>query len=172
MARPLWAKLIMMFQDLMQLNTVKAISLWQPWATLAAMGAKSIETRSWYTPYRGLLLIHAAKRWTGDEVSVCGSEPFRTLLKGLGFTALEQIPLGRMLGVVTLKDVCRTEAGDIPYNLSEQEYALGDYSCNRFAWQLINPRPFPKPFLYRGRQGLFDVPVSDICPYLQLEAVA
>lgn len=41
---------------------MKALSLWQPWATLIANGAKQIETRSWSTSYRGPILIHAAKR--------------------------------------------------------------------------------------------------------------
>ena len=41
---------------------MKAISLWQPWATLVGLGVKTIETRSWATKYRGPLAIHAAKR--------------------------------------------------------------------------------------------------------------
>ncbi len=41
---------------------MKALTLWQPWASLIAIGAKSIETRSWATPYRGRLAIHAAAR--------------------------------------------------------------------------------------------------------------
>lgn len=40
---------------------MKALSLWQPWATLIAIGAKQYETRGWSTPYRGPLIIHAAK---------------------------------------------------------------------------------------------------------------
>ncbi len=40
---------------------MKAITLWQPWATLVAIGAKRFETRSWSTHYRGPLAIHAAK---------------------------------------------------------------------------------------------------------------
>lgn len=40
---------------------MKAITLTQPWATLVAIGAKRIETRSWATRYRGPLAIHAAK---------------------------------------------------------------------------------------------------------------
>lgn len=43
-------------------NTIKALSLTQPWATLVAIGAKKIETRSWQTPYRGRLAMLA----TGD----------------------------------------------------------------------------------------------------------
>ena len=34
---------------------VKALTLTQPWATLVAIGAKRIETRSWSTRYRGPL---------------------------------------------------------------------------------------------------------------------
>ncbi len=48
---------------------MKAISLWQPWAS--AIGPhpeqKHLETRSWQTPYRGWLAIHAAKRWTKEQ---------------------------------------------------------------------------------------------------------
>ena len=39
---------------------MKVLTLTQPWATLVAIGAKRIETRSWATKYRGPLLIHAA----------------------------------------------------------------------------------------------------------------
>ena len=49
---------------------MKAISLWQPWASLIAIGAKSIETRSWPAP-RALIgdriAIHAAKTTTGFD---------------------------------------------------------------------------------------------------------
>jgi len=41
---------------------MKALTLWQPWASLIAVGAKRIETRSWSTKYRGPLAIHAAAR--------------------------------------------------------------------------------------------------------------
>ena len=32
---------------------MKCISLWNPWATLMALGVKTIETRSWGTDFRG-----------------------------------------------------------------------------------------------------------------------
>jgi hypothetical protein len=41
---------------------MKALTLWQPWASLIAVGAKTIETRGWSTSYRGPLAIHASKR--------------------------------------------------------------------------------------------------------------
>ena len=44
---------------------MRALSLTEPWATLVAIEAKRIETRSWQTGYRGELLIHAAKNYPG-----------------------------------------------------------------------------------------------------------
>ena len=62
---------------------MKALTLHQPWASLIAVGAKTIETRSWSTKYRGPIAIHAGRRepftdllmaralrWTGGEWSV------------------------------------------------------------------------------------------------------
>ena len=36
---------------------MKALSLYQPWATAIALGSKRIETRGWPTSYRGPLAI-------------------------------------------------------------------------------------------------------------------
>jgi len=41
---------------------MRGLTLIQPWASAIAMGLKTIETRSWRTPYRGRLLIHAGKK--------------------------------------------------------------------------------------------------------------
>jgi len=40
---------------------MKALSVKQPYASLIALGQKPIEFRSWYTHYRGRLLICASK---------------------------------------------------------------------------------------------------------------
>lgn len=64
---------------------MKILSLTQPWATLVSLGAKKIETRSWSTPYRGKLLIHAAKGLgsVGGKRGykrLCFTEPFLSVL--------------------------------------------------------------------------------------------
>ena len=41
---------------------MKALTVYQPWASLIACGSKTLETRRWATKYRGPLAIHAAKR--------------------------------------------------------------------------------------------------------------
>lgn len=60
---------------------MKALTLHQPWATLVALGIKTVETRSWYTPYRGPLAIHAGLK---DVVPVGGMHlpPLRRLRPG------------------------------------------------------------------------------------------
>ena len=41
------------------------LTLTQPYATLVAIGAKQIETRSWYSSVRDDILIHAATTYAG-----------------------------------------------------------------------------------------------------------
>ncbi len=53
---------------------MKALTIWQPWASLIACGVKKYETRSWPTKYRGPIAIHSALkpfsecwRWSVSE---------------------------------------------------------------------------------------------------------
>lgn len=63
---------------------MKTISLWQPWASLVAIKAKRIETRSWYTSYRGPLAIHAAKVFPKWVHELCCEAPFSEALVEYG----------------------------------------------------------------------------------------
>lgn len=63
---------------------VKALSLWQPWASLLVHGHKRVETRGWPTSFRGPLLIHAAKRLDDEQGEICHQEPFRSAIETLG----------------------------------------------------------------------------------------
>lgn len=52
---------------------MKAISLWQPWASLIACGAKSFETRHWAPPRELIgqtIAIHAAKKIDKDAAAM------------------------------------------------------------------------------------------------------
>lgn len=64
---------------------MRCITLTQPYATLIAIGAKKIETRSWSTSHRGLLAIHAAQGLgpVGGKRGykrLCFTEPFLSVL--------------------------------------------------------------------------------------------
>ena len=42
---------------------MKVITIKQPWASLACLGIKDIENRTWATKIRGTVLIHAAQTY-------------------------------------------------------------------------------------------------------------
>ncbi len=139
---------------------MKLISLWEPWATLMAIGAKRIETRSWQTSYRGWLAIHASKGGLGKaQLQECCSDPrFSLALSG------EVLKPGHIVAVVELIDCCPMEDrgclpgvfSDYPEMDTPQERAFGDYHPDRWAWvtdRLFRLQPIP----YKAAQGLCDV---------------
>jgi activating signal cointegrator 1 len=165
---------------------VKALSLTQPWATLVAIGAKRIETRSWPTGYRGVLAIHAAKGFPAWAREACDEEPFYGELVKTGclwpvgdetltYKAAERfaaLPLGAIVAVAHLDAVCRTEAIHWPGVTAlhgidpERELAFGDYAPGRFAWRLSAVIRLANPIPCRGALGLWDVP-ADIARQLE-----
>lgn len=130
---------------------MKVISLWQPWASLIAIGAKKYETRSWYTPYRGPLLIHAAQ--TKTEMWNLSHEPFRSALAPGGEVV---IPFGQVLCLVDLVEVVPVE--NVIGRIGERERAFGDYTPHRgrYAWKLDNLRLLRQFIPLRGQRRLWD----------------
>jgi len=130
---------------------MKALSLWQPWASAMALGLKSIETRHWSTSYRGPMAIHAAKRWTRDERE-WGAE----MADLHGAPILANPPLGAIIAVGVLISI---EATDILRgNISETEEMFGNYGPKRFGWIFKDLVALPEPIPMRGMQGLWNWP--------------
>ena len=145
---------------------IKAISLWQPWASLIAIGAKKYETRSWATSYRGPLLICAAKGGLPIiEVRAFLMRPeFYSALSQIipkrgGIEVYPYLPFGQAVAIVDLTDCIRTELFKRGHPVFLRENIFGDFSSGRYAWKLENVRAV-EPFPVRGRQGLFDVEVD------------
>lgn len=141
-------------------GTYKALTIWQPYANLIAIGAKTIETRGWGTRYRGPVLIHAAKRWNEDLVDVCKNA--MDVLRNDEFTALPgsehigKLPWGETLGkVLCIADlVDSVEMTEGPGGLDQ---VFGWFGPGRFGWRFENVRPFDPPFALTGKQGLWEV---------------
>ena len=136
---------------------MKVISLLQPWATLVAIGAKQIETRSWATKYRGPLAIHASKGFKKELRDLCWTEPFMsTLLKSEYKMLLHRLPFGAIIATCNLIDVVPINA-DFTQGLSKHEIAFGDYSGQgRFAWILEDVKHLPEPIPAKGQLGLWE----------------
>lgn len=132
---------------------MKAISLWQPWASLWLSPAKVHETRGWATRHRGPLAVHAAKQMMVDV----SPDLEALLLDEFGGHWAMDLPRGAIIGVVTLTDCIQIDyAAKIAAD--GDDLACGDWTKGRFAWRRHGFRLLPEPVPYRGQQGLFDVP--------------
>ena len=152
------------------METMKALTLTQPWATLVAIGAKRIETRSWSTKYRGPLAIHAAKGFPKEARAfttypvcydaVAARFSHREQWEKRGFPAY---PLGAVLATCTLVNVLQVEVVNGRDNtwgisiapISENELAFGDYSPGRYAW-LLEDIKIIEPLAAKGALGLWE----------------
>ena len=117
---------------------MKALTVWQPWASLIALGVKTIETRSWHTSYRGPLAIHAASR-----------VPDVVLLEA-GYT-------GRLYDA---HGACLAQW----YQASEEDYVLAPPEAERWVLEVapgFAPEPMPLGAIVATCQLEDCVPVDD-----------
>lgn len=138
---------------------MRALSLWQPWASLMAEGAKKIETRSWQSPYRGLVAIHAAKKWDDDLRSTalkgCFAARLAQGLPSAGFDP-DSLPRGCFVAVGLLNRCLSTDEHKalIPSETAD-EFWFGDYSPGRFMWVFDEVWKLRSPVYAAGQQGLW-----------------
>lgn len=133
---------------------MKAISLWQPWASLWISDAKVHETRHWPTSYRGWLVVHAAKRRIDD----LSGDRLDEICDGIwGHHWGLELPRGALIGAVKLVS-CIQMNKTAP--ASEDDEECGDWSDERYAWRRDQFKVFDQPIPYRGQQGMFVVPDS------------
>ena len=85
---------------------LKAITLYEPWASLMAIGAKRNETRGCRTSHRGDIAIHAAKTDHGTPESLVPA-----IIKAFRDRNLkpDERTLGCIVAVVDLYDVQPTD---------------------------------------------------------------
>lgn len=146
---------------------MKAITLWQPWATLVAHGLKHFETRGWAVKFCGPIAIHAAKRPVDyrELNPVIGKS-----LNQLGYANVALLPLGCVVCIADLVDCLPTE--EVVQNIFFKQIAateqhFGDFRPGRFAWQLDNiVRVDNIPA--QGGQGIWDWrPPEGVLPEVQ-----
>jgi hypothetical protein len=157
---------------------VKALTVWQPWATLIVAGAKPYEFRRWDFGARfpsligERIAIHAGARpMRAEEVndildridegeSALDVEKALPILKFIGKTAAEDekkaprcLPLGAVLGTAILGQPANS------FELFKDKVADSsrlDHSI--FAWPLTDIVQFDQPVEYRGAQGFWNFP--------------
>jgi hypothetical protein len=135
----------------------RVLTVQQPWASLIVSGLKPVENRSWRTPYRGPLLIHAAALRYDDE----GERRLRRAGLPLppaparlpGQAALwsrplsETLPRGCIVGRVILTDCVR----DFDSPWAER---------GAWHWLLSTPEPAIRPLRCKGALNLSAPPTE------------
>jgi activating signal cointegrator 1 len=149
---------------------MKCISVWDPWATLIAIGAKGYETRSWRPPEALIgerIAIHASKNQDGMRAFAQDKTLQRlawTAMHAAGIDAADPFRPGWIIATARIAFVIPTD-GMLAPDVLPDEKAMGDWSPGRFAWRLTDLRTGFGPMAVRGKQGLFDVP-SELQPRL------
>jgi len=160
---------------------MKAITLYQPWASLLIQGHKKFETRSWKHSYTGQLAIHAATKKPHDTMRDLNHNIVKAIGEKFGIAEAPAVtviallnsllPTGAILGT-TYHVGCRPidaiqEMRDAPFETGcwdglnwidppEEEILFGDWTPGRFAWEQADPKPFSKPIPAKGKQGLWE----------------
>ena len=120
---------------------MRVLSVRQPWAWAICAGHKRIENRSWWTSYRGPLLIHA-----GRIVDQGATDH----LRALGIKAPHDLITSAIIGSVVLDDIVPNEM------VADDPFASGPW-----CWLLSSPRFLPAPVPMPGQLRLFEVELAE-----------
>ncbi len=158
---------------------MKALTLWQPWASLWACGAKRFETRGRAIHYRGPIAIHAAalpvmealRRMFGEDEQA--KRAFMLAAEdALGYKSMDEmvddLPLGAVLATGEMVGChrmimseawkqagisCQTNKIWLP---SKKEQLFGGWTPGRYAVEFANMKMLDEPVPAKGKQGLWN----------------
>lgn len=135
---------------------IRGLSIRQPWAWAIAVGAKTVENRTWGTGYRGLVVIHASKTRPDpadvenqlilDAVAECGFE-IEEAASGQGLI----VAVATLAGCHLSPDFGGTCGATRPLC---SPWAVRD----QYHWLLADVRPVREPVPCKGRLGLWRLP--------------
>ena len=124
---------------------MKVITIKQPWATLIAKGYKEFEFRTWYTKYRGDILIHAGKGV--DRYAINRFKDYNL-----------DYPTGKIIAKAKITDCLKVDdtfrKNVIPKNPLVYR-GISDTSWDGYGFKLENVEEI-KPIEVNGQLGLWD----------------
>ena len=135
---------------------MKTLSIRQPWASLIIKGFKNVENRSWRTPIRGEIAVHASASKAEDDwedaiitvsmiQTITFSEAEKWIIEAIG--DYDKLPRGAILGTVEITD-CKRERTS-PWHFEEN-----------WGFYLQNPKEIKKPIPANGKLGFWDFDLS------------
>lgn len=137
---------------------MKALSIQQPWADAIAYGHKPVENRTWFTAYRGPLLLHAGVKWDAEGSAFIQRMLPADMAAELIGRAMER--RGGIIGRAMLTDcVIRHDS---------------KWFCGKYGFVLEEPEAFADLIPCRGHLSLFNVTseIRAVLPPMPGQAVA
>lgn len=122
---------------------MKALSFRQPWAELILQGRKTMDLRTYSTPYRGRIAVHAPQTIEAAACQAYGLNP-------------ASLDAGGIVGTVELVDV-------IPLDEAAYQQRLDAHLSGRhwreglYGWVLADPQRLPAFLPTPGRRNFFHV---------------
>lgn len=150
------------------MSLIKAITLWQPWASLISIGAKPYEFRGWKPPRSIIgqrIAIHAGARpirsveikeiresgaTAGLKLTSQAVEWLASLQFGERRAPLSHIVCTAVLGEPIIADKIMTEFGVPIVNDSDRAFTFN------WAWPMLDVEPLTPPIPARGAQGFWN----------------
>lgn len=128
--------------NIAHLLALPVLSVRQPWASYLAGGLKSIELRTWTTPYRGWLWIHAAKQLDLDAMEIYDLQP-------------SHFPTGGLLAIADLASCKPIESPMQWAALRNEHRSPGTFSRGLIGWRFRDVIALREKIESRGELRLF-----------------
>ena len=143
------------------------LSIRQPWAWAIVNGWKPVENRTWYSGYRGPLLIHAGKREErGDIGYVCTMVAQQTgePLEALTDRYRQEAQLGSIVGECSMIGCADSLMEAVEKAPPEQQVSMQRWWQGPYGFVLVNAKAWDNPAPLKGRLGIWyeDVPVVGV----------
>ena len=143
----------------------KVLSIRQPWASMIVRGLKRFEIRTWSTPYRGQLLIHASSatptRAFADEAFEEYPELGELMAKiGIGsLDDLRALPRSAIVGAVMLTEVMTSQALQ-EFATVDDATIIGRVDNEDFYWLLTDSVEIEPVSGVNGKLNLWTLPAE------------
>lgn len=154
---------------------MKALTLWQPWASLVIEGCKPFEFRGWPAPSRIIgerIVIHASARKPDMReveqllrlLRAGGRCAAQTCLKPVD-AAIELLergawPLAAGLGTALVGEPRSGIDIGVDFGAIRVNDSSRDYHAN-WGWPMLDIERWPEPVAMRGAQGLWNWPTPE-----------
>src|ERR1700722_9155975 len=127
-------------------DTLRALSIRQPWAGCIASGRKTVENRTWGTSYRGALAIHASAR--ADAAALADRRAVNLIHEASGLPD-RYWSGGAVLATARIADVHPYRPGCCASQWAEDYAGL-------WHWVLADIHRLAAPIPAKGRLGLWE----------------